>query len=142
MLELAVTLDSKAHAVNQPTSGRLMLKNSGEEALLVNSRLAINKPFAPEPFREVYFILTNPSGESVEFSAKINIGEPQTKDFLELAPGETAERAFELDLFYALDRPGEYSVQAVYSNQSDPGDGRQAWKGKLESNRASFVLES
>ena len=141
MLELVVTLDSKAHALNQPTSGRLRLKNSGEEPLLVNSRLAINKPFAPELFREVYFILTNPSGESVEFSAKINVGEPQSKDFRNLAPGETADRAFELDLFYGLEQPGEYSVQAVYSNQSDPGDGRQAWKGKLESDLASFVLE-
>jgi len=141
MLELALALDSKAHALSQPTSGRLVLKNSGEEPLLVNSRLAINKSFAPEPFREVYLILTNPSGEAVEFSAKINVGEPQSKDFRDLAPGETVDRAFELDLFYALEQPGEYSIQAVYSNQSDPVDGRRAWKGKLESNQVSFVLE-
>src|SRR4030067_2046523 len=94
MVEWSLPLHSKAHALSQPTSGRLVLKTSGEEPLLVNSRLAINKPFAPEPFREVYLILTNPSGEAVEFSAKINVGEPHSKDFRDLAPGESVDRAF------------------------------------------------
>lgn len=142
MLQLALNLDNPTYTVNNSISGKLILKNVGEDAVVVNSRLAINKAFAPALFREVSLVVTDPSGATAEFASKVNIGEPKKNDFKELAPGELAERAFDIDLYYVLEQPGDYSVQAVYNNQADPGDGRMAWKGELKSNVATFTLHN
>lgn len=142
MLNLALNLNQDKFSAGQSISGKLALLNTGAEPLLVNSRLVINKSFAPEPYREVYFILTDPAGDPVEFMLKINVGDPRAEDFMELAPGETAEREFDLDTYYMLERPGAYSLQAVYENQAEPGDGRGAWTGKVESDPVEFVLGS
>lgn len=139
-LELALLLDAKTYALGRPATGTLILKNSGDESLLVNARLAINNPYSPQPFREVYFLLTDPSGKSAAFGPKINIGRPRSEDFRDLPPGKTADLSFRLDRYYTLDQPGEYSVQAVYENHAAPGDGRATWKGRLESNLVSFVV--
>ena len=142
MLQLALTLDEERHAHGQPIAGKLTLQNAGDEVLLANCRLTVNKPFAPAPFREVYFVLKDPSGKPVDFMLKINIGEPRSEDFKELAPGESAEKPFHLDMYYSLEQPGEYSLQAVYESHAEPGDGRKAWTGKVASYPLSFVLES
>jgi len=46
-----------------------------------------------------------------------------------------------LSQFYLLDTIGQYSAKAVYENGFDPPSGRKAWKGQLESNTVSFVIE-
>lgn len=102
MLKLALTLDGETYGPGQPIPGKLTLQNAGDDPLLVNSRMAVNKPFAPDPYRDVYFILDDPSGKPVDFMLKINIGAPRAKDFTDLAPGATAEKLFELDMYYAL----------------------------------------
>lgn len=140
MLKLGLTLNQERFALGQPIPGRLVLQNAGDEPLLVNSRLAINKSFAPAPYREVYFTLDDPSGKAVDFMLKINIGEPSGEDFKELAPGESVERSFDLDMYYALERTGEYSLQAFYENHAEPDDGRKVWTGKVKSDPVSFAL--
>jgi hypothetical protein len=142
MLKLVLTLDEERIALGQPIHGKLSLQNGGDDPLLVNSRLTINKSFAPAPFREVYLTLNDPSGKPVEFMLKINIGEPRPNDFSELAPGDYAEKEFDLDMYYLLEQPGSYSLQAVYENHAEPGDGRKAWTGKVKSDPVEFVLGS
>ena len=142
MLKLALTLDEERITLGQPIHGKLSLKNAGDDPQLVNSRLTINKSFAPAAFREVYFTLNDSSGKPVDFMLKINIGGPQPNDFRELAPGESAEREFDLDMYYMLEQPGAYSLQAFYENHAEPGDGREAWTGKVKSDPVEFVLGS
>jgi hypothetical protein len=141
MLTLAVILDKERYAAGQPIAGRLVLANAGETPLLVNTRLAINKHFAPAPFREVHFELDDPAGERLEFQLKVNVGEPRPQDFKDLGPGESSERGFDLDSYFLIERPGRYSLRAVYSNQAQPDDGRQAWTGKLESEAVTFDVK-
>lgn len=142
MLKLALTLEAERFTVGQTIPAELVLQNAGDEPVLVNSRLTINKAFAPAPYREVYFVLDDPSGNPVDFLLKINIGEPQGDDFKELQPGETVERAFDLDMYYALEQPGTYSLQAIYENHAEPDDGRKVWTGKVKSDPVSFEIES
>lgn len=142
MLKLALTLNEKRFTLGQPISGKLALQNAGDDPLLVNSRLTINKSFAPAPFREVYFILNDPSGKPVDFMLKVNIGGPRPENFRELAPGESAEKSFDLGMYYALEQPGAYSLQAVYENHVQPDDGREAWTGKVKSDPVPFALDS
>lgn len=141
MLELTLSLDKKTHTLDQEIPGIVSLRNSGQEPLLVNARLAVNKDFAPQPFREVHLMLTDPEGEPVDFMAKINVGRPQGKDYRDLQPGERVERPIDLSMYYMFERAGEYAVRAVYENQVDPENGREAWKGQLESNTVTFVVE-
>lgn len=140
MLEFELKLDAERFKPGKPVPGKLVLRNAGDEPMLVNGRLVINKPFAPAPFRDVYFNLVNPAGEQAEFLLKINVGEPGSQDFTELAPGESAERPFELDTYYLLEQPGTYAVQATYESHAEPPDGRQAWTGKLDAARITFEL--
>lgn len=142
MLKLALTLDEERIPLGQPIHGKLSLQNAGDDTKLINSRLTINKSFAPAPFREVYFSLNDPSGKPVDFMLKINIGEPRPDDFRELAAGESAEKEFDLDMYYMLEQPGPYSLQAIYENHAEPGDGRESWAGKVKSNSVEFVLGS
>jgi hypothetical protein len=43
-------------------------------------------------------------------------------------------------MYYALDQPGEYSLQAFYENHAGPDDGREAWTGKVKSDTVPFKL--
>jgi hypothetical protein len=142
MLKLALTLDQERIALGQPIHGKLSLQNAGDAPQLVNCRLTINKSFAPAVFREVYFTLNDPSGKPVDFMLKINIGEPRADDFRELAAGESAETEFDLDMYYMLEQPGTYSLQANYENHAQPDDGREAWTGKVKSDPVEFALVS
>jgi hypothetical protein len=132
MLKLAINAD-------QPMTLTVTLSNEGEEAVLVNGRLAFNAPYAPEPFRELSLAITGADGAEAPFMARINIGFPGDDDFVTLDPGQGIDREIELDSFYELES-GEYTVLASYENQSDPA-GDQAWKGTLSSKPGTLKID-
>lgn len=142
MLDVTLSLDREAYAPGDPIVGKVVIKNIASTALVVNGRLAPHSTFAPSPFREVSFVVTDPSDADVEFGPRINRGYPKPDDFKQLMPGETLVREYAIQEYFALNSPGKYSIQAVYQNQSDPGNGTEAWKGEIESNVVSFTLET
>lgn len=141
MLVVAMTLDRETYAHNEPILCKMAIRNTASTPLVVNRRLAPNSIFAPSPFREVSFVVRDASQAELEFGPRINRGAPKPADFQQLMPGETLVREYPLREYFALDKPGQYSVQAVYQNQSDPGSGTEAWKGEIKSNVVSFRLE-
>ena len=141
MIVVALSLDRKTYAQSDPILGKVAIRNIASTPLVVNRRLAPHSIFAPSPFREVSFVVTDPSHAEVEFGPRINRGYPKAGDFQQLMPGETLVREYSLREYFALDKPGQYSVQTVYQNQSDPGSGTEAWKGESKSNVVSFTLE-
>lgn len=142
MLEFTLSMDREVYIPGESIVGKLTLRNTGSEPVVVNSRLVVNSPFAPQPLRDVIVTLTDRSGAVAKFAAVVDVGMLEDQDYASLNPGETFERSLSIDLFYALERPGTYSVQALYQNDADPGDGRRAWKGELTSNAVTFTLES
>ena len=142
MLDVSLSLDREAYARNDPILGKVAIRNIASTPLVVNGRLAPHSIFAPRPFREVSFVVTDPLHAEVEFGPRINRGYPRPEDFQQLMPGETLVREYSLREYFALDKPGQYSVQAVYQNQSDPGSGTEAWKGESKSKVVSFTLET
>src|SRR5262245_38461167 len=122
MLQVTLSLAKETYATEEAIPGKITITNNGDSAALINGRLAINSPFAPEEFCDVYFTITNLEGKEEFFGSRINIGEPEAKDFKELAAGQTVDLSFNLRNFYNLKTPGGYSVQATYQNVSDPGD--------------------
>jgi hypothetical protein len=103
--------------------------------------LLVNQSFAPTSVRDVEFVITRPSGKTSEYRFLVNAHLPQARDFRILAAGDTVEVQLCLTDKYLLNETGEYTVQAIYQNQSDPGDGRTAWKGELKSNEVKFTIE-
>lgn len=141
MLTLTLNLNQTQYHLGEPITATVGLKNAGSETVVVNERMTVNFSFEPDAFRELVFVITCPSGKTSEFQYLVNVRLPHAQDFLDLAAGETVEKNRLLTGNYALSETGAYTVQAIYQNQRDPGDGRTAWKGELKSNEVKFTVE-
>jgi hypothetical protein len=65
----------------------------------------------------------------------VNVGDPEPEDFVELAPGDSVTRRYELTRFYPFGVPGRYVVRACFTNvHLGPRADRPAWTGSLTSN--------
>jgi hypothetical protein len=116
------------------------LVNEGNNPLVVNKRMAINDD-AIDNLGEVAFIVTTPTNNRAFFYPRVRITPPEENDFRELEAGESVGYSFTLNEWFSpLSQPGRYTVQAVYRNYSNPGDGRIAWQGELHSYVASFNI--
>lgn len=143
VLSLTLSLDSSVYHSGEPIMASLTIMNIGEEDLVVKKRMIVNHFFAPEPYRDIAFMIFTSSGEDAPYMLRPNTDPPSLEDFITLSPGGVIEGTFELQRFYLIDEMemGDYSVTAFYINQFDPGDGTIAWKGELESNQVDFTLE-
>jgi hypothetical protein len=138
-LVLSISFGKTTYELGEEVFSTMVLRNDGEQAILVNKRLACNTKWSPSPFREISLRVVTPSGEELDFRAKINRGRPKPEDFVELQPGESVQGVCQISWYYHLDQEGTYSVQAFYESQSDPKPGDTlAWKGQLESNVVTF----
>ena len=142
MLNVILILDRDSYSLGESITAKVVLKNEGTSSQIVNGRLSLNSAVTPQPFREIAFAIFDPTGAEVGFALKVNRGFPEADDFKELRPGETIEDEYPIHKYYILNKPGKYTIQSIYQNQSDPGDGREAWKGELKSNVVSFTVEA
>jgi len=106
--------------------------------------LAINHPISPPHLREVDFLIQDVRGHIAEFASKVRVGLPHPEDFVELAPGETVERPFDLAFYYVLASGQEYEVQAIYENYFVPESLKDApvWTGRLVSHTLKMTPET
>ena len=141
MLTLTLELDRETFQSGDAIPVTLVLTNQGHESLLVNSRMAPNHPHAPDPQRDIVFVITAPSGQEMPLNKFINVHAPKEDDFVVLAVGETAERTIYLEQILSFVETGEYSIQAIYQNATDPGTGESAWKGQISSEKLMFKME-
>ena len=134
-LTLALVPEEPSAATGQGRWCRLVLRNQATASLWVNRRLAVNHPVSPPHLRDVDFLVQDAHGRVAEFAAKVRVGRPGPEDFVELAPGETAERPFDLTFYYDLVPGEEYQVLAVYENYFVPENlrGAPVWTGRLAS---------
>ena len=144
MLELTLNLNKASFAPGEPINGKITLRNAGSDAVKVNGRLALNTPYAPEEMREIAFVLSDPSGAPLDFRAKVNVGAPKDDEFKTLQPGEAIAQSYNLAKYYDLRKPGTYSVQAAYQNQSEPEfpNGTGVWKGEVTSPVEKFTVQA
>lgn len=140
-MSLILVADRASYAQGDPIEVTLTLRNDGEDSELANARMAANQPAAPDMVREVVFIVTDPSGQTLPVAARINVRPPQEADFQILVPGHTVARSYDLTTLFAFDQSGDYSVRAIYQNSQDPPSGRSAWKGEIESHTIVVTVE-
>jgi hypothetical protein len=141
MLNLTLTTDKDIYTPGEDIRATVVLSNEQADTVLVNQRMASNILELIGDLGETYFVILDPAGEELVFSAHVRVGFPQISDFAELEPGEwTSQRYVLNEDYYIAGKLGVYAVQAIYRNDHDPGDGRSAWKGELVSDVVYFTI--
>jgi hypothetical protein len=140
-LVLEVHTGPEGQQADEEVLARVLLFNFGDDAVVVNSRLAIVG--LPETSGEVRLEIVAPSGESVPFTARVNVGRPTAEDFSTVVPWNCVGRQYDLRSYFELEEPGRHTVTAVYRNTwTHPDEGSlpagSAWTGELRSAPASF----
>ena len=139
MIELTLVLDQTAYRAPARPRATIRITNAGAMPQVVNKRFALNYGDAAGYECEVKLFIRNSAGDELPFTARVNIGDPTDRHFVELGPGQSLEREYDLARTYDLTAPGRYTIQALYQNETDPSAG-PAWKGELKSNIISFSI--
>lgn len=141
-LEFRATLDKPSYTRNDPIQVTFTLTNAGKQPAWVNTRFYTSSKTAAEEDREVYLVVTSPSGRDVPCTFSHPTGLPKTDDFKLLEPGQEAasENPRDLRRFFELKEPGTYTVRAVYHNVFGAELGLDAAKGPLESKPVTFSV--
>jgi hypothetical protein len=136
-LALELTTVKQKYSVGEPIVIGVSLFNSGEEMITVNARMAVSRGTPGE----ITIDVTGPTGKKIPFSARVNVGKPDAKYFLNVAPSGSVGREIELNGYYALQQKGTYVLKAHYTNKWDGQEfGVDAWTGSLESSKAEFEI--
>lgn len=141
-LSLTLSLDKAIYNRGESVLALATLSNITNKDLLINSRVAINFPTAPDLLRDIMFNIYKPSGNLSSFIARVNIRPATSNDFIILPAGEKFEIHYNLAKYYNLNEIGNYSVTAIYNNIIDPEGNRIAWKGEVSSNEVLFTITS
>lgn len=141
-LEFRAALDKPSYTRNDPIQVTFTLKNIGKQPVWVNSRFYLSSQTAPEDDREVYLILTSPSGKELPCTFTYPTGLPKSDYFKLLEAGQEAASEHPRDLrsFFELKEAGTYTVRAVYHNVFGAELGLDAVKDPLESKPVTFTI--
>ena len=114
----------------------MVLRYQGVEPILVNRRLIPTPQFSGSPgcLDSVYFIIKNPLGKILHFRLKIRFTCPKPEDFVILSNGEEIIQTQRLENIFDFGESGVYTIQSIYNNAVDHPDGKEAWKGTIDSN--------
>jgi len=131
-LSLRLTVPQRPTRAGEPMRVELGLENTGTAPVTVNGRMALNTVHAPDAYREVVFEIRRPDGALLPFLPKLRIGAATAADLVELAPGASLRRSYELSTSFGLDVPGSYGIRALYAS-APVADlaGRPAWTASL-----------
>ena len=142
-LRASLIPDRTSYQIGQPISVALVLENTSSTPLLLQTRMVVNiQQLCPSASCDVYFVVSDPQGKELEYRWLARVRLIEQTDFVNISPGEQYQVQLDLAQYYApFDKAGKYTANVVYENQTDPGDGRVAWKGRLTSNDAAFTLE-
>lgn len=141
-LEFRASLDKSSYAIGEPVMMSFALKNAGKQPVWVNTRFYLSSQSVPAEDREVFLILTSPSGKELPCTFTYPTGFPKSDYFKLLQPGEEAASEHPRDLrgFFELKEAGAYTVRAVYQNVFGAELGLETFKGTLESKPVTLTL--
>lgn len=138
-----ITLDKSEYKKTDSIQVTLTLENNDKKPVYVNTRFYINKEDSPKKEREVYFIVTSPSGEKLPHRERsYETGLPKTDYFVLLKPGEeiSAQRKCYLKGYFDIKDPGTYKITAVYQNVHGAEIGIGAFEGAVKSETVTMKI--
>ncbi|MDR8390603.1 hypothetical protein NC796_05600 [Aliifodinibius sp. S!AR15-10] len=109
-------------SLKKPLEVEISLKNSGDDRVLVNTRMAVG--YEDSISRELYLELERvDQPEKLDYiEYDINRDFSPSSDYRWLQPGETITTSFDLLNYYHLTQPGTYRLSAFYQANEDLAD--------------------
>ncbi|MFH1782906.1 MAG: hypothetical protein ABH848_04760 [Candidatus Omnitrophota bacterium] len=142
-IALILSLDKEEYKKNDPITLDLKLKNNGPDPVYVNTRFYVNSEKSDPKYREVYLMVTSPSGERLEYNRKdYECGFPKSDYFQPLKPGEEIEMKHSKSLksYFKIEDIGEYKIQAVYHNSYGQEIELDTFQDKVTSNQVTINI--
>lgn len=138
----SLTLDGKEFTPNDQINFTLALKNIGKAPIYVNKRFYVSSEEATANQKDVYLMVTAPSGAKLPCTYSYETGYPKTDYFQLLEPGAEvkSENPRNLKAFFNLEEMGTYKVVAVYQNVFGSEIGLDVFKEKLVSETVTFTI--
>ncbi len=146
MAELSgLRLEVTASPVEAPPGEQIRLTarltNVGDETLVINGRMLLNRPDAPVTHGEIVLDVEGPRDYDNEILFTVRVGEPKDEDFRLLEAGGSVERVYRLWKYHSLHVPGRYRLQLTYRNAvGRPMKGVPAVVGSVRSNPISVIV--
>jgi len=131
-LTFTISSDKQIYSLNEEIFITMSLRNNSDKPLIVNEFLLSDR--TPRPFGVVAFTIYGPTGDLLIFHVFQDYLSPPSKYFVPLSPNDSTSEKTTISSEYNFDQIGIYTISAEYNNQIDSPDGREAWKGTLESN--------
>ncbi len=137
-------LDKAEYATGDAVNIDFVLENNGEEAVYVNQRFYAMGKDSQARDRDVTVELISPEGESLPCKFTYTPGLPRTGNFKKLEKGESAktERPRNLKGYFDIEKPGKYTVKAVYENMYGEEIGLDTVKGPIAAEPVVFEIKS
>jgi hypothetical protein len=143
-LKFSARLEKTEYSLDEPINVTFYLKNLGQKPVLINARFYISSQEAKKNQRDVYLILTSPSGAKLACKYFYETGLPKTEYFKLLAAGEEIKSEYPRNLkgFFEIVEPGPYKLTAVYQNVFGAEIGLDTFTGQLISEPVKFTIVS
>lgn len=141
-LKLSIVLDKSEYNPDEPINVNFKLENKGKDAVYVNKRFYLGSEDMSKEGRELFLIVTPPSGKKLPCKFSYETGFPKSDYFVLLEPGkeEVCEYPRNLRGYFDFNELGAYKVVAVYENVYGKEIGLDTFKEKIESMAVSFKV--
>lgn len=139
---LTIATDKSDYGPTEPITVSLTLKNTGAAPVYVNKRFYMSAEEMPKNQRDVYFVVTSPSGEKLPCKFAYPTGYPKTDYFESLGPGKEASAEYKRNLrgFFDFKEPGAYTITAYYENVFGAEIGLDVFTDKIQSNTVTVTI--
>lgn len=141
-IKFKTTFDKSEYGPDDAINVTFILKNDGGDPVYVNKRFYIGSETAPEDQKDVYFILTSPSGKKLSCTHTYETGYPKSDYFELLEPGKEVKSEYPRNLrgFFVFEEDGTYRAEAVYQNVFGKELGLKVFKDKLIAEPVLFKI--
>ena len=138
------TLDKTEYTADEPVNLTFVLKNKDKSPAYVNKRFYFGSEEAPKNQKEVYVMITSPSGKKLSFKSPYETGYPKIDYFTLLESGQEVQSEYPRNLRgnFEFNEEGVYAVTAVYQNTFGRELGLDVFGGKLAAEPVKFTIKS
>ena len=142
-MKIIAAFDKTEYTPDEPINAMFKLLNNGKASVYVNKRFYLSSETAPGEQKEIYLIVTSPSGKTVPCKYSYETGFPKTDFFELLQPGKESVAEYPRNLrgFFDIIEPGKYTVVAVYQNVYGKEIGLAAFTDKITSAPVTFTVK-
>lgn len=147
-LTLTINSEQQTYHIGEEVFVNLTLTNTGVEQLFLYGRMIFVTFPSPPELNLSEIIILDPTHKIIPFKGYANVDWlPRKENFFFLGPGESITKQSYILNSEDYDQPGVYTLKAIYRNSFDPSDvfensddTREAWKGEVVSDLATFEI--